>query len=126
MQALCECATACATEAGQGWTCGAKGPRIGPVAEPKTTGGRRAASAARRPLGTGSLLVRTDSRGCKTWYGKWRAGERQRMRKLGPQREPGSAVGLTRTQAEAELRRLSGEEQERPVRERLNLAALGE
>ena len=44
----------------------------------------------------------------------------------GPQREPGSAVGLTRAQAEAELRRQSGEEQERPVRERLNLQALGE
>ena len=60
---------------------------------------RRAASAARRPPGTGSLLVRTDKRGRKTWYGKWRAGERQVMRKIGLRREPGSAVGLTRTMA---------------------------
>ena len=51
--------------------------------------------------GTGSLLVQSGS-----WYGKWRDGGRQVKRRLGPKREPGSSDGLTRKQAEAELRRL--------------------
>ena len=39
------------------------------------------------------------------------------MRRLGPRREPGDrALGLTRAQAEAELRRLIGEEQRPPRR----------
>jgi signal transduction histidine kinase len=59
----------------------------------------------RRPHGTGSLLVRSDRLGRETWYGKWRAGSRQVMRALGPRREPGGTVGLTRREAEAELRR---------------------
>ncbi len=54
--------------------------------------------------------MRRDRVGRETWYGKWRVGERQVMRRLGLRREPGSSVGLTRTQAEAELRRLIAEE----------------
>jgi integrase len=46
------------------------------------------------------------------------------MRKLGPRRTPGDSVGLTRKQAEAELRRLVGEEQARPVKERLDLETI--
>lgn len=87
---------------------------------------RRAATAVRRPLGTGSLLVRRDRTGRETWYGKWRVGNRQRMRALGPRREPGDSLGLTRRQAEEELRRLMGEERGRPVEERLTLEQLGE
>jgi integrase len=85
---------------------------------------RRAARAVRRPQGTGSLLVRRDRPGRETWYGKWRAGERQVMRRLGPRREPGESVGLTRRQAEVELRRLMGEETGRPTQERLTLETL--
>jgi hypothetical protein len=85
---------------------------------------RRAARAVRHPQGTGSLLVRRDRLGRETWYGKWRAGERQVMRRLGPRREPGESVGLTRRQAELELRRLMGEETGRPVEERLTLETL--
>ena len=62
-------------------------------------------SPERRPAGTGSLLVRTDAAGAETWYGKWRVGERQTMRSLGRRRPPGGRTGLTRAQAEAELRR---------------------
>jgi integrase len=58
-----------------------------------------------RPRGTGSLLSRSDRSGATTWYGKWRVGDRQVMRRLGPSRKNGSKTGLTRTQAEAELRR---------------------
>jgi integrase len=56
---------------------------------------------ARRSYGTGSLF---EYRGA--WYGKWRVGDRQVKRKIGHIRQPGSRDGLTRKQAEAELRRL--------------------
>jgi integrase len=60
---------------------------------------------ARRSYGTGSLFVRRDSRGRETWYGKWYVGARRVKRKIGLQRLAGSRDGLTRAQAEAELRR---------------------
>ena len=56
--------------------------------------------AARRPRGSGQLLVRYGS-----YYGKWAAGEQRVQRKLGPVRSPGTREGLTRSQAERELRR---------------------
>jgi hypothetical protein len=37
----------------------------------------------RRSYGTGSLIVRTDSNGRKTWHGKRRVNGRQVMRALG-------------------------------------------
>lgn len=55
---------------------------------------------SRRGYGSGSLFVYRDS-----WYGQWRAGGRQVKRKLGPRRQPGGRDGLTRPQAERELRR---------------------
>jgi integrase len=57
-------------------------------------------TAARRPHGTGSLVIRRGS-----YYGQWRVGGRQVMRKLGPVRRPGTRDGLTRAQAEKQLRR---------------------
>ena len=85
---------------------------------------RRSPTNVRRPQGTGSLLLRRDRAGRETWYGKWWAGERQVMRRLGLRREPGESVGLTRRGAELELRRLMGEETGRPTEERLNLETL--
>jgi integrase len=85
---------------------------------------RRSPTNVRRPQGTGSLLLRRDRAGRETWYGKWWAGERQVMRRLGLRREPGESVGLTRRGAELELRRLMGEEAGRPTEERLNLETL--
>ena len=64
-----------------------------------------AAEMARRSYGSGSLLVRCDGRGRETWYGSWRIGGRRVKRALGPKRSTGSRDGLTRAQAEAELRR---------------------
>ena len=55
----------------------------------------------KRSYGTGSLFT---ARG--KWYGKWRTGGNQVRRAIGPKRQPGSRDGLTRKQAEAELRRL--------------------
>jgi integrase len=82
---------------------------------------------ARRSHGTGSLFTRTDSGGRETWYGKWRAGETQVKRRLGPKRIAGSRDGLTRTQAEAELRRVMAETPglAAPRGERLSLEQLG-
>ena len=85
---------------------------------------RRAVSAVRRPPGSGSLLLRRDKAGRETWYGKWRVGERQVMRTIAARREPGSSHGLTRTQAEAELRQLIAEDTGTYSEERLNLEDL--
>ncbi len=60
--------------------------------------------AHKRAYGSGSIVAES---GC--WYGKWRVGDRQVKRRLGPVRPVGSSDGLTRTQAEAALRRLIGE-----------------
>jgi integrase len=60
------------------------------------TGERR----PRRAYGSGSIVEESGS-----WYGKWRVGDRQVKRKLGPVRQVGSTEGLTRKQAEAALRR---------------------
>lgn len=57
------------------------------------------ASGARRPYGSGSLFVRNGA-----WYGQWRVDGRLIKRKLGACRTPGAADGLTRREAEAELR----------------------
>lgn len=56
--------------------------------------------SARRPYGTGSLLERSG-----TWYGQWRVDGRQVKRRLGPVRGRDCPRGLTRPQAERELRR---------------------
>jgi integrase len=59
----------------------------------------------------------TDKSGLETYYGKWRVGQRQVMRRIGPKRKPNTREGLTRVQAEAELRRLIGGETSAPARE---------
>jgi integrase len=82
-----------------------------------------ARKTTRRPYGAGSLYAR---RG--VWYAHWRAdGGRQVKRRVGPMRVEGSREGLTRSQAEAELRRLIAET--KPVRmtagDALTMAELG-
>jgi integrase len=68
----------------------------------------------RRSYGTGSLYVRTDRHGRDTWYGYWRTSSREVRRRVGLRRIAGSRDGLTRSQAEAELRRLIGEVKPKP------------
>jgi integrase len=63
----------------------------------------------RRSYGTGMLFEKADSAGRVSYYGKWRHGDVQVKRKIGPKREEGSREGLTRRAPEAELRRLIGE-----------------
>jgi integrase len=75
---------------------------------------------SRRSYGTGSIIVRGGS-----YFGKWRIGDRQIKRKLGPKRLPGSREGLTRKQAEAQLRRLMQEVRSAPPGERLTVSVAG-
>lgn len=60
---------------------------------------------ARRSYGTGSLFVRVDAAGRESWYGQWRAGDALVKRKRGEKRRRGERNGMTKAQAEAELRR---------------------
>jgi integrase len=81
----------------------------------------------RRPHGTGGLFVRRDAAGRETWYGKWRVDGQQVKRRIGLKRAVGTRDGLTRIQAEAELRRVIGEVAALPTRgERLTVAEAGE
>jgi integrase len=81
----------------------------------------RSQPSSRRSYGTGSIVVRRGA-----YYGKWRAGGRQVMRKLGAVRKPGSRDGLTRKQAEAELRQLMHEVRVAPAScERLTVDEVG-
>ena len=79
--------------------------------------------AARRSHGTGSLTVRRGK-----WFGQWRVGDRQVSRVIGPTREPGSRDGLTRVQAERQLRRLmeAGLTPAASTADRLTVAEAGE
>ena len=69
----------------------------------------------RRSYGTGSLFVRVDGRGVQTWYAQWRVGGRLVKRRIGPKRRSTSADGLTKGQAERELRRLIDSVKPAPV-----------
>lgn len=60
---------------------------------------------AKRSYGSGRLFVYKDKTGKESWYGSWRAGTRRVQRKIGPKRSQGSTSGLTRVQAERELRK---------------------
>src|ERR1700720_1179965 len=79
-----------------------------------------AAENRKRSYGSGSLFTHRGS-----WYGKWRLGDRQVKRKIGPKRAPGTREGLTKSQAERELRRLIREVKPTP-QERLNLREVGD
>jgi integrase len=58
-------------------------------------------STTRRTRGTGSITIK---RG--VYHGKWRVGTTQVMRRIGPVRKVGTSEGLTKSQAEAKLRKL--------------------
>jgi integrase len=79
-----------------------------------------ATSGGRRAYGSGSVFVKSDA-----YYGKWRVHGRQVMRKLGPRRQPGTRVGLTRAQAEARLRALMAEMSLPASTERLTFEEMG-
>lgn len=76
---------------------------------------------ARRLYGTGSIITRGDN-----YYGKWRAGNRQIMRKIGPVRKVGTSIGLTKAQAEARMRKLMSETTYVAPDERLTFGEVGQ
>jgi integrase len=82
----------------------------------------------RRAPGSGSILVRRDTAGRETFYGKWTTSTgRQIKRRLGLKRQLGTREGLTRRQAEAKLRQLMGEvTAAAPVGDRLTLEEVGQ
>lgn len=85
------------------------------------------ARRAARPRGTGSLAARRDKAGRETWYVSFYVAGRRVRRRVGPKREPGTSRGLTKSQAEAEVRRLMDHAAtERVVVERLTLHDAGE
>jgi integrase len=61
---------------------------------------------ARRSHGTGTLRVQTRRDGRQLWYGRWYSGSRRRHRQIGLKRIRGTKKGLTKTEAEAALRRM--------------------
>lgn len=78
------------------------------------------ADVAKRSYGTGALFEKGDH-----WYGQWRVGGRLVKRKLGPLRGPGTRRGLTKAQAERELRRAIDEVRVATPAERVNLEEAG-
>jgi len=74
----------------------------------------------RRAYGSGSLYPHHGS-----WYAKWYVGSRQIKRKIGTQRKRGSRDGMTKAQAEKEMRRLMRELKPTP-QERLTLREVGD
>ena len=75
----------------------------------------------KRSYGSGSLFVKHVK-----WYGRWWVGDQRVKRALGPVRPPGSRQGMTRAQAEREMRRrMEAEAVLTPIRDRLTLAQAG-
>lgn len=81
----------------------------------------RPGHAAKRRYGSGSIFEKRNA-----WYGQWRVGGRQVSRKLGPIRRAGTREGLTRTMAEARLRKLMSEVTATPVVERMTVEEVGD
>lgn len=61
--------------------------------------------AGRRSYGSGRLFEVADKAGRVSWYGSWWSGGTRVKRKIAVKRTPGKADGLTRAQAEKELRK---------------------
>ena len=72
------------------------------------------AKSNRRGYGSGSLYVSANRAGEESWYGRWWIEGRRVKRKIGPKRGEGTKTGLTRRQAERELRRLIDTERPTP------------
>lgn len=60
----------------------------------------------RRSSGTGTLHVQIRADGRQLWYGRWYAGQRRLNRRIGLKRKRGTGRGMTKVEAEAELRRI--------------------
>ncbi len=81
---------------------------------------------SKRSYGSGRLFPRKDKNGIETWYGSWRVGTRRVQRVIGAKRAPGSKTGLTRTQAERELRKRMEKDVVLAVADRHSLGEVGD
>jgi len=86
----------------------------------------RAAPKPRRTHGSGCLYLETRGDGRRHWYGRWYAGSRRLNRLIGLKREPGSSRGLTKTEADAELRRMMLRHRPLSVGEEITFGAAAE
>jgi integrase len=68
----------------------------------------------RRAHGTGSLYPVPRSGGREAWYGRWYVGKKRVQRCIGPKRRRGESAGLTKAEAETELRRMRLATEEAP------------
>src|SRR6185295_18508537 len=68
----------------------------------------------RRTHGTGSLFPVLGSGGRETWYGRWYIGKKRVQRRIRPKRRRSDKAGLTKAEAEAELRRMRLATEEAP------------
>src|SRR5688572_21270488 len=80
---------------------------------------------AKRAAGTGSLFERTDKGGRVTFYGQFRVDGRIVKRKIGRKRAADWPGGLTRKQAEKQLRQLMHETTGAPPTERVTVPEAG-
>jgi integrase len=81
----------------------------------------------RRARGTGSIIRRRQSSGAVVLWGKFSVHGERRWVRLGVERQPGSKLGLTRPQAEGQLRReFEKASLEQPRYERLEIREVGE
>jgi hypothetical protein len=74
--------------------------------EPSLAPPEKALAPRRRSNGTGTLHVQTCANGRQCWYGRWYAGAQRRNRRIGLKRKRGTGRGMTKVEAEAELRRM--------------------
>ncbi len=68
----------------------------------------------RRAHGTGSLYPVAGSGGLETWYGRWYVGKTRVQRRIGRRRQRGEKEGLTKAEAETEMRRMRLATEEAP------------
>jgi integrase len=81
----------------------------------------------RRARGTGSIVRRRQASGAVVLWGKFSVHGERRWIRLGLERQPGSKLGLTKPQAEAQLRReFEKASLEQPRHERLEIGEAGE
>ena len=86
----------------------------GELDAPRSTRGGRSSAynvvMAKRGRGTGHVHEKWDS-----YYGRWRTLDGRLLnRRIGPIRAPGEKIGLTRSQAERQFRRMQEEEESKP------------
>lgn len=80
----------------------------------------------RRSNGTGTLHVQTRANGRQLWYGRWYVGSRRLNRRIGLRRKRGSGRGMTKVEAEAELRRMMLADRPPQVGDEINFATAAE